>query len=173
MMNFSQPGYFMNSIYVAVFSIISAALPVWAIHKIWTNAEKLDDERFRAIYEPLYEDLKTSKKSEALFHSAFMVRRMITVIVFIFLGEYGYYQTATITVLSFINTVTLVHLEPFSNKKTNKVELINEFTVYVCCIIKLCFLNVAYDFDRRCNLANLMIFICLANVFYNLSLVLI
>jgi len=89
---------------------------------------------------------------------------MLTVIVFIFFGEYGFFQTVTITILSFSNLWIMIGNKPYSHKKTGMIELANEGIVYLCCIIKLCFTNVAIDFEVRNDLAKLMIILCLSNV---------
>ena len=94
----------------------------------------------------------------------FMIRRSLTVIVFIALYQYGYFQTMTITIFAFYNLVILLALKPFSKQKTNKVEFANEFIVYLCCMIKICFLNVAYAIEVRNELAKVMIIFCIFNV---------
>lgn len=89
---------------------------------------------------------------------------MISVGVFIFWEDYGFAQVMIMVIMSFMNLWILIGKRPFKSDYTNKVEIANEFIVYLCCIFNMCFVNVAVSVGLRSNIAVLMILICLLNV---------
>ena len=113
------------------------------------NFDKLEDEEFEEEYGSLYEDLKVDNKFTVLFHMIFLLRRMITVLVFIFWQDYGFAQCIVTLVMSHLNLWILIGYKPFKTDYTNKVEFANEIVVYYACMTNMCFVNVAVPLSFR------------------------
>jgi hypothetical protein len=60
----------------------------------------------------LYEDIKTNKTSTALFNITFLIRRIITVLILIFLGEFPLAQCILLMFIALIDLIYRWALRP-------------------------------------------------------------
>ena len=68
----------------------------------------------------------------AIFYTLFFIaRRVLTVIVLMFMKDYSCFQSSLLMVFSLINLAYIVEVKPFTGKLENVVEIINELTIYL------------------------------------------
>jgi hypothetical protein len=77
------------------------------------NKEDLDEDFVKDNYEYLYDGLKTKKLSTSLFNIVFLLRRIYTVVILVFLGDYPYLQCMLLMLGAYIDLVKQVNLRPY------------------------------------------------------------
>jgi len=73
-------------------------------------------------------------------------------------------------IFSITNLAYMVSSHPLCTPKENRIEIFNEFTIYICCQIMTVFLNVAMPFSLRDILGWCLIGFAGFNILVNLAL---
>ena len=70
-----------------------------------------------------------------------------------------------------INLVYLFGNKPYSDRSTNKEEILNELVVYICCMSNFVFVNIAIPMDFRRQVGLFMVAVCLLNMVIGLLVI--
>jgi len=83
-----------------------------------------------------FQDNKVDTKQRGLFTFYFLMRRIITVIVLMYMIEFPYFQSAILLVLSISNYSYIISVKPFPCKCQNRIEMFNETAIYLSFLFK-------------------------------------
>jgi hypothetical protein len=74
-------------------------------------------------------------------------------------------------IFSIINLGILMHFQPFQDKSANKVEILNEVTIYLCNTAVYCIMNDGNSEVFREFMGDQLMYICILNMLINLLIV--
>ena len=131
----------------------------------------MNDKGFEDAYGVLIEGLKHNDLDFVLFNFYFILRRMVIVLILVWLDEYPFFQCTTMTVLSTINFIYMFSSRPLISRSENRIEIFNEGTILVCCHLMTLFLNIAIPQDLQMTLGWIMIGVILVNILVNITVV--
>ena len=118
----------------------------------------------------LYADNRTDTKERALYNVYFLIRRLLSVIVLVFLTQWPFFQCNFLIVFSIINLSYMVACHPLKTPAENRIEIYNEWTIYMCSNIMAVFLNVAMPTELRILLGWVLMGIAAMNILVNLGI---
>lgn len=95
---------------------------------------------------------------------AFFLRRMIFVLVVLFLGDFVLVQMSIQIIVSLLILLFLILYKPQKTKFTNNKEILNEFTILLMSCIAMSFTGAETDPEKRAWLGRGLIFISLSNI---------
>ena len=121
--------------------ILILIFPFWAAMSIKNNFGSLDSKKTRQLYGPLYEDIKTNSLNCALYQVFFVARRLIITVLFVLFNNFTFTQSMVMIGLSWAVLAYTSHFHPFTSVAQNRIELFNEFCVFLCCHTINSFLN--------------------------------
>ena len=125
-------GSWVNYLFAIVFLIVLVVLPVFVILFYWYWFEKLDDEEFEKKYGAAYEGLKKDDTFSFVYMSFFIVRRIIFMVISLFLYQHVQLQLALMVVLTLFAACIVLHLKPFDERLVNNLEVVTEtFTLFL------------------------------------------
>lgn len=90
--------------------------------------------------------------------------------IFVFLQKYGCFQVQLLCILSVTNLVILIGIRPFESPQQNRVEILNEVTIYLCSVINFVYVNVAVPIAIRSGMGYVFIGLCFVNAAMNILL---
>jgi len=95
----------------------------------------------------LYEeyDYKSSERIKAYYTAISLVRRLFMITVLMRLKNYASIQMMLFIFSSVFSLATLVALRPYKDASTNRIEILNEFTVYINTQLTQVFLTNTQD----------------------------
>jgi len=92
----------------------------------------------------LFEDFKLNLLS-LLYYPIFIFRRIILVLVLIYLQNYGLFQISIQVVISFATLVYAIEVRPYKDDRLNQQEIVNEFFTWLTAYYMLIFSNWVPD----------------------------
>jgi hypothetical protein len=102
----------LSSYTTLIYGIALIIFPIYGYIVIRCWLKSLEKEEMKANHGFLYEDIKTNKFSTALFNITFLIRRVITVLILIFVGDYPFAQCISLMILAFIDLTYRFMLRP-------------------------------------------------------------
>jgi len=75
------------------------------------------------------------------FNLLFLLRRLVLAFAFVFNTELHYFNLIIFLVFTVINFAFILSYKPFIEKKTNYIEIVNEFTVWLATYICYTFID--------------------------------
>lgn len=100
-----------------------------------------------------------------------MLRRMATVITFVTLDGYMYFQSALMTIMSTVHIIYILTEMPFLVNQHNWLEFFNEIVILLCCYPQTILMNTIPD-KLKDRLGWFMVIMIAINIGINLSYVL-
>ena len=159
------------SVITFVYFMLIIIFPVWGYKLIVNNQEDLENPDIADKIDVFIEDVRTDTKHRSLFNIYFLVRRLFSVIVLIYMDSLPFFQCTLLAVFSTINVIYMVAHMPISTARANKIEIFNEFCILICNHIMTVFLNVAMPITLKNDLGWFIIGVASVNFGFNLSLV--
>ena len=123
--------------------------PVYVFIFIHDNFSTLNTDNTRNRYGIFYEGMSLKTKLNALYNVIFMTRRLITAVILVLMYDFPFFQTQLLLVMSTANVIYMISFKPLSDKTQNKIEILNEVTIMLCCHCLDCFLNTAIPLEAR------------------------
>ena len=117
-----------------------------------------------------FDQINTKSLLQALYSEFFMVRRLITAFILVFMAKWPFFQLALMIEMSLIHLIYMIVIKPLE-KSENKLEVFNELTIYLCGHMMVNLLNVATPVYLRDTLGWILMGLISFNVFANLVLV--
>ena len=93
--------------------------------------------------QPFFEGLRKRRLLGSLYQMFFISRRIIIVLLIIFMNRYNSLQLIGFLGLSITNFMYLVGVRPFLYKQDNRMEIQNEGFIYFSIMLMFCLLNAA------------------------------
>ena len=88
----------------------------------------------------LIPDLRRNELSALMANVHFLNRRILTVVILMWVNH-SYFQNVLFIWLSLVQLCYLFTIRPFIDRNNNRVEIISEVCVYICCYLMLLFCN--------------------------------
>ena len=79
----------------------------------------------------LIDGFKTNSILKIIYSIIFIVRRILTVIIIMYMMSYPFFQSTFLMIFSAINLLYTFSLYPFKERLENRVEIFNELTIYI------------------------------------------
>mmetsp|Transcript_27971 Transcript_27971/g.42294 ORF Transcript_27971/g.42294 Transcript_27971/m.42294 type:complete len:228 (+) Transcript_27971:96-779(+) len=159
---------------LALLGIASVIIfPAWVwmkIKQITSSSEEGTQEKYPESLSVLFEEFELTSKPKALYQAFFLLRRLILVTILIFLRHQVFFQCLIISHLSILNLVYLTYFRPFESHSQNRIEIFNEFTVFLSSMTINSFLNGGVELTFREFTGWMLIGISCLNIIVNLLL---
>ena len=97
------------------------------------NRRRFKEKEFKLKYESLFAELKVKKYLQLLYPMIFFLRRAIFVILATMQDAYPYFQIQFLNLFNCFHFMYLGYVQPQKTRKSNRIELLNEFTVQTLC----------------------------------------
>lgn len=115
-----------------------SVFPFWLFFFLRRNKELIihKDANFAQTYGSLFYGLRTDQAkagSALLYNLVFLLRRIVFAATMIFLTEYPLFQVYSLIIQSVGSMIYLVNVAPFEARGLNRLELFNEFCIYIAC----------------------------------------
>ena len=105
---------------------VIGVFPLLASYILNSNRHNLTSNYFKIRFGSLLEGIKTDSPLSIYWNVWFMVKRIVTVGIIIFLYEYPLQQLQFLYLLSMSNSILIISLKPYVDLSSNILELINE-----------------------------------------------
>lgn len=128
---FSSTGDVMNSLLTLSMFVTIFLLPIINRVIVRKNFLTLNDEDTLERYGVYYRDYKTDTFQQASFGAYALLRRLLIVCILIYMESQTWAQCILIMWISTFNLAYLIHVKPFQTKALNRMEIFNEFTIYL------------------------------------------
>ena len=143
--------------------------PIKYLSLLLNKYEDLNQPEVQEKLEFLLEENKFNTKLRALFQILFMLRRLVSVFVLVFLFEWPFFQCTLLMVLSTINLAYLISSMPMRSKFENYLNLANEACIAIFSHLMTTLLNVSIPKNLFNALGNALVTVVVVNVLINLS----
>ena len=130
---FLNPVDLGNSVITICCLVLVFAFPLWVGSRIHVNFEKLNTKEVKDRYGVFTDSLKCDDYHVAQYNVYFMMRRLVTCAIVIFLPNLYTYQVQLLIATCTMNIIYLISMQPFDLKKTNNGEIFNELCIALIC----------------------------------------
>jgi hypothetical protein len=134
---------------------------------IYRNRNDLNNPDFVKKYGFIFADLSTKTPEQAIFHLIYMIRRIIFVLITIFMNNLCFFQIIAHTVLTIVYTSYMLKKRPFKDNETNKIHVFNEISLLLTTYVLITLGDQNITEDQRYNMGYCYILFCSANMIYN------
>ena len=114
---------------------------------------------------------RAKEMQTALFTVFFLHRRLISVLMIVFMEQWPFFQCTFLTAMSSIDVVYMVAFRPMHTKFDNGMDLFNEFCILIICHSMTLLLNVEYSAQLSDAIGWVMIGVVSLNIVSNLAVV--
>jgi hypothetical protein len=126
---------------MTVFTTLAIA-PVFVLIFLKWNYLRLEEERFKAMYGSLYQNMDTSRSSRYCFNVAFLIRRVIYAfcindMIFNLSDSSLLLNIMLQVILSSALIIYVLVAKPFIEAKDNYIEIFNETSIFILFVIPL------------------------------------
>ena len=168
-MNWSYSGEITGTIFSCLGIVSSFLMPVafmaFVFHyRIPIQTKDFKDNKYSAIYE---EQRKESMMS-LMYHTIFLLRRLIFGMTIAFLIDYMFAQLMIMILMSFLINTYTGYYRPFKDDFINTLEVFNESTILACLFCCLAFTDYVSDETVKQQMGLVVIGIVILNVTLNL-----
>ena len=119
----------------------------------------------------LFEDLNPISLGAKYYYVVFLLRRLFLVIIAVALADYNVIQIILIVLMSLGNLTFLLNEQVFKSRSAYRVEIINDFAVYLCGSFCLILLANMFESEKQESLDySMFLVICLLLV-YNVCVI--
>ena len=105
----------------------------------------------------MIEDNRTNTKMRAHYNTFFLARRLMTVVVLIYLERFPYFQCALLMLMSGYNLIYIFVHQPLLSRNDNRQEIFNEGCILASCYLTTNYLNIAMPVDFKDQLGYISI----------------
>ena len=147
--HFSTPSNILVSLTTIFYDFALILYPIYAYILISDNFSTLSTDNTTNRYGIFYEGISIKTKMTAIYNVIFMARRLITALVLVLMCDFPIFQTQLLLVMSTANVIYMISFKPLSDKTQNRIEILNEVTIMLCCHCLDCFLNIAIPLEAR------------------------
>jgi len=123
-------------------------------------------------FSALFTEKRSDKIGPVFYYSIYMVRRLVIVLVALFMFEYPLFQILILKLLSLAFLCYLLHFKPYDDPINQRLQVFNELVVYFCCYISVVLLLIlSADAILAFFLGWVMIVAVVFNIVFNMWLV--
>lgn len=97
-----------------------------------TKTHHMDARKDEGNIKIFLEGVSIKDYHSSMYNIYFLGRRLLTGGILVILNEHPYFQCTSLMVFSAINIIYMVHKRPLDTKHENRVELLNEASIYLC-----------------------------------------
>ena len=146
----SSYGLYLNNILALITSVICLVYPVWLQFFMWYNYSVLDTDEYQKRYGAAYEEICLHKNPNATWLTfIFMARRLGLVLTYVLLrGQFSMQIFAHFGLL-IIQVVFIFAIKPFETSFLTKLNLVNEFTIYLVIDCVMCFTDFVSNSESQ------------------------
>jgi len=159
-----------NQFFAAIGLFLTFTFPPYVYWIIRSKFSRLADKEVREVHGIFYEGIKVDTMNNAQYNTYFMLRRLVTVSVLIFMPSLPFFQCQFLMIFSTINLVYIISCRPMIDPASNKIEIFNEFCVVICTHLVNVLLNAAVPVDFREEIGWVLIIVAVFNIGSNLCL---
>ena len=169
--HFSTPSNILVSLITIFYDFALILFPVYAFILIRDNFSTLSTDNTTNRYGIFYEGMSLKTKLTAIYNVIFMTRRLITALVLVLMYDFPFFQTQLLLVMSAMNVIYMVSFQPLSDKLQNRIEILNEVTILLCCYCLDMFLDIAIPLEGRDIIGWALMFFASLNIVINISII--
>lgn len=126
---FTESGDRSSGILSIAVAAVTYLMPFAILLFIWRMRGKLERKEVEARYGSLYEGLRVKRVSQLLCSFLFVTRRLLLVMVAIFLWEHPSFQVMIYILTSQLSLMYIIYVRPYDSRATNFNEMFNEACV--------------------------------------------
>ena len=126
-----------------MFTIAIFVFPCYGFYIIICNFKKLDKKETKDKVGIFIDNIKLDNKHRVMFNVYFLCRKLLTVLVLVFMDDFPFFQMVILMLLGTLNLIYLITEKPLVFSMENKVETLNEMAVVISSHIMTLFLNTA------------------------------
>lgn len=168
---FSSFSEVTNSILTILMLFVVVWLPIFMVITINYGFKSSSIKSSNFKHRCLTEDLKLKTWWQVHFNTFFVIRRLFTASILVFIEIQPFFQTALFYIMSFMTFVYLVSVRPLASKSDNRIEIFNEGCILLFYYCALTLINVAIPLHLNEALSFGMIGITSLNIIVNVSMV--
>lgn len=165
---FATPDNLLITMTSFAYTFIIIALPIYGFRTIKNNFEDLGEKQNVLKHWVWTDELKLSNIWATSYNVLFLVRRILTAFILVFLTHLPFFQTQFLLVFATINLAYLVNIRPYSCPRANQMEIINEGFIVLCSHFSAIFLNDAIPGGFKANLGLILIGIAGSSILINM-----
>jgi len=139
--------------------------------KQFHSKSQFGNKEVRRAYGQMFEGLRLQHYDCVMYNFYFVMRRLASAFVLVFLDAYPFFQCSAMMIFSTLNFIYVASVFPLYNPAENKSELLNELAILLCCHVMTLFLNVAIPPSLNSTLGWVIIGVIASNIFANLCIV--
>ena len=129
-------------------------------------------QRVFLYFSALFTEKRSDHIGPVFYYSIYMVRRLVIVLIALFMFEYPLFQILLLKLLSLAFLCYLLHFRPYDELQNQRLQVFNELVVYFCCYISLILLLIpSEDSLKAFFLGWFMIVAVVFNIVFNMVLV--
>lgn len=170
-------GNTLNSLSCFVFLAITLVYVIVVVvvlntDKIYNSIQKKNEALLSKFFSILSDlNFKREGRKVMIYRSFSVARVIILVSTLVYMNRYPLFSVISLNFQSLICIIILGYTMPFSNKQTNKLELMNEFFVLVTLYHFFCFTDFLLDFDTKDKVGVSLIVFTVTNLAINLTVI--
>ena len=119
-------------------------------------------------YGIFYEEFRLDNRNAVYYPVIMMVRRLSLIIVLVTFVKKPWLQSQFLMTISFGNLCFMFAVRPYSDKLANKMEMVNETTVYISALLHIQFNQESLDQKAISKFKNYLGWVVIANVCANI-----
>ena len=126
---FTESGDRASAVLSVAVATVTYLTPFAILLFIWRMRAQLEHKEVLARYGSLYEGLRVKRVSQLLCSFLFVTRRLVLVMVAIFLWEHPSFQVMIYVLTSQLSLMYIILVRPYDSRATNYNEMFNEACV--------------------------------------------
>jgi hypothetical protein len=164
-----------SNFFSKIFSLISMVILLLLIFFVWSPLifkERVQKYKTMTdIYDFLYEDINMDSeiKLKSYFHVFFLLRRLIFVLIMIYLNNYLFLQLALHIILTLLYISFFLVIKPYRDPEANRWEVFNEICVASVSYILIIISDENLSLELKETVGAFYVAVCLFNLVSNAS----
>lgn len=141
----------MGSSIVTILLTLTAliAFPIFTMGIICKYKDSLTTEQFLKVYGTFTEGLRPHKNMALIYNGYFILRRLLIVLILLFLMDHPQFQPLCMLALSFVNQLIIIKFKPYQSRVDHYIELYNEVSVMLCALAYFCMTDYSDEYVMK------------------------
>ena len=158
----------MNSVVAIIAFLMVIFVPIYVAYILKKFRNRLDDDEVLEKYGIFYEDYRFDNRNAVYYPVIMMVRRLCLIIVLVTFVKKPWLQSQILLAISFGNLCFMFAVRPYVDKLSNRMEMINETTVYISALLHIQFNQESLDQKAISKFKNMLGWVVIGNVCANI-----
>lgn len=158
----------LNSVVAIIAFLMVIFVPIYVSHILKKFRNRLNDEEVKEKYGIFYEEFRLDNRNAVYYPVIMMVRRLCLIIVLVTFVKKPWLQSQLLLAISMMNLCFMFAVRPYFDKLTNRMEIVNEITVYISAILHIQFNQESLDQKAISKFKNWLGWVVIGNVCANI-----